>query len=101
MRSAASRAACTVLPGRPWVIPTDGTFAPHRTHGFPMTIFWFLMAALVLGGLLASLWYQEIKRGIWFRNVRVPARAPIRAHGPLAKSAQYLLACEHGCWTRP
>ena len=60
-------------------------------NGFPMTLFWFLMVALVLGGVLASLWYQENRRGIWFGNVRVPAPVPAlwragRGHGPHARS---------------
>jgi hypothetical protein len=40
-----------------------------------MTIFWFLMVALVLGGLLASLWYQENRCGNWSWKVRMPAFA--------------------------
>ena len=36
------------------------------------------MVALVLGGLL-SLWYQETRRRIWFRNVRLAALARRRA----------------------
>ena len=51
-----------------------------NNHGFPMTVFWFLMVALVLGGLLAGLWYQETRRGFWFRKVQV--RAPARGLAP-------------------
>jgi len=67
-----------------------------------MTIFWFLMAALVLGGLLASLWYQEIKtRDLVFVTSGCRRGAPdSRPTDRLLKSAQYLLACEHGCRTR-
>ena len=59
-----------------------------------MTMFWFLMVALVLGGLLVSLvleclWYQETRRKIWFRVIRVPALAPAPVRtGIFAKSAQ-------------
>jgi len=66
-----------------------------------MTIFWFLMVALVLGGLLASLWYQETRRGIWFRKVRVPALAPACARGPLARSAPTQFACGRGFLAPP
>ena len=73
-----------------------------NNHGFPMTLFWFLMVALVLGGLLAShwyhasLWFQETRRGIGFRKVRVPvAKRPHRTScragtAPLGSSRQRL-----------
>src|SRR5437870_13102900 len=67
-----------------------------------MTLFWFLMVALVLGGLLVSLWltslwYQENRSGIWSRKVRVPALAPVsfhapRGHGAHARSAYRVVA---------
>lgn len=64
-----------------------------------MTLFWYLMVALVLGGLLVSLvlvslvleclWYQETRRRFWFRVIRVPALAPAPVRtGIFVKSAQ-------------
>ncbi len=74
-------------------IPNRRNCTTPNNHGFSMTTIWFLMVALVLGGLLASLWYQETRRGIWFRKVRVrvPAR---RARGAIARSAQRRLTSE-------
>jgi hypothetical protein len=42
-----------------------------------MTLFWLMWVGLVLGGLIASLWYQESGRVRWFRRpqrVAVPKR---------------------------
>jgi hypothetical protein len=36
-----------------------------------MTLFWLMWVGLVLGGLIASLWYQESGRVRWFRRARV------------------------------
>src|SRR5262249_18020604 len=54
--------------------------APHQAlHGLPMIVFWLMWVGLVLGGLIASLWYQELGRGAAFRR---PARLPVaRAEG--------------------
>ena len=50
--------------------------APHPTlHGLLMMLFWLLWVGLVLGGLIASLWYQEGERGHGFRR---PSRAAVR-----------------------
>jgi hypothetical protein len=38
-----------------------------------MMYFWFMLVGLVLGGLVASLWYQQTGRAIWFQLARVRA----------------------------
>ena len=40
-----------------------------------MTLFWLMWVGLVLGGLIASLWYQESGRVSWFRR---PVKAAVR-----------------------
>ena len=40
-----------------------------------MTLFWLMWVGLVLGGLIASLWYQESWR---VRGFRRPARVAVR-----------------------
>jgi hypothetical protein len=76
-----------------------------NNHGFPMTLFWFLMVALVLGGLLAShwchasLWYQETRRGIGARKVRVPVVK--HPHGRGARPALPPLAPGNDCFAPP
>ena len=59
-----------------------------------MTIFWFLMVALVLGGLLASLWYQENRCGNWSWKVRMPAFA-------LAPAVALVRGCGRGARSAP
>jgi hypothetical protein len=70
-----------------------------NNHGFPMTIFWFLMVALVLGGLLASLWYQETRRGIGYSKLRVPVVK--HPHGRSARPAPPSLAPGNDCFAPP
>lgn len=72
-----------------------------NNHGFPMTLFWFLMVALVLGGLLASLWYQETRRVIEFRKVRVPAPVFAPPTGRDARSRRPSVAPGYDCFAPP
>ena len=63
-----------------------------------MLLFWLMWMSLVLGGLVASLWYQQTWRGTWYRLARARAakvvrsvwQRPERARVPLQREAGFL-----------
>ena len=74
VRGFSGKKLISVWPIAPWQLtPTNGKLHHTRNHELSMILFWLMCVSLVLGGMIAWLWFSGVLSDFWIRVIRRPA----------------------------